>query len=114
MSEVVESGRELGIDVTKQKIGTTLFIETEDGQLFEMKVVTPAKGVVEVHGTDPRLKAPVLGVLTHSFSGDKRTQINHWIGLLLKMALVFRNGNLESGPVVHATIKGEGWSYDVF
>lgn len=105
---------ELGIDLTKQKIGTTLFIEAEDGQLFEMKVVIPAKGVVKVHGTDPRLKTPVLGVLTHSFSGDKRTQINHWVGILLKMALVFHNGNLESAPVVHATVKGEKWQYDVF
>lgn len=105
---------ELGIDITKQKIGTTLLIETEDSRLFEMRVIMPEKGVLEVQGTDPRLKTPVLGVLTHSCSGDKKTQINHWIGYLLKMALVFRNGNLESAPVVHATVKGEKWQYDVF
>lgn len=105
---------EPGIDITKQKVGTTLLVETEDGRLFEMKVVMPEKGVLEIQGTDPRLKAPVLGILTHAFSGDKRTQINYWIGHLLKMALMFRNGNLESAPVVHATVKGERWSYDVF
>ena len=105
---------ELGIDITKQKIGNTLLVETEDGRLYEMKVIMPEKGVLEVQGTDSRLKTPVLGVLTHAFSDDKKIQINHWIGHLLKMALVFRNGNLESTPVVHATVKGERWSYDVF
>ena len=87
-------------------------VETEDEHLFEIKVTVPAKGVMEVSGTEPRLRKPVLGVLTHSFAG--KMQINHWIGMLLKMSLVFRNGSYESAPVVHATVKGPGWKYDLF
>ena len=113
---------EIGIDVTKQKVGTTIMVETEDDHLFEMTVMVPVKAVVKVSGTEPRLKQPVLGVLTHSFSGDKKTQINHWIGMLLKMSVVFKNGSYESAPIVHASIKGPekepgkgpGWQYDVF
>jgi hypothetical protein len=103
---------EVGIDVTRQKPGTVIMVETEDEHLFEIKVTVPAKGVMEVSGTEPRLRKPVLGVLTHSFAG--KTQINHWIGMLLKMSLVFRNGSYESAPVVHATVKGPGWKYDLF
>jgi hypothetical protein len=106
--------KETGIDLTKQKIGTIITVETEDERLFEMIVKIPERGIVEISGTEPRLKNPVLGVLTHSFSGDKHTQINHWIGMLLKMSLVFKNGNYESQPVVHASVKGPGWSYSVF
>ncbi len=110
----MNESKETGIDLTKQKIGTIITVETEDERLFEMVVKIPERGVVEISGTEPRLKSPVLGVLTHSFSGDKHTQINHWIGMLLKMSLVFKNGNYESQPVVHASIKGPGWSYSVF
>jgi hypothetical protein len=103
---------ESGIDITKQKIGTIIRVETEDDRLFELVVKIPERGVVEISGTEPRLKIPVLGVLTHSFS--EKTQINHWIGKLLKMSLVFKNGNYESQPVVHVTIHGSDWSYIVF
>lgn len=114
MIDTIDATCELGIDITKQPVGTTLIVETEDDHLFEMKVTIPQRGVVEVSGTEPRLKFPVLGVLTHSFSGDKKTQINHWIGMLLQMSLVFKNGNYESKPVIHATVSGPGWKYDVF
>jgi len=111
---MTEPMKELGIDITKQKPDTIITVETEDDRLFEIIVKMPERGVVEVSGTEPRLKNPVLGVLTHSFSGDKQTQINHWIGMLLKMSIVFKNGNFESQPVIHATIRGSGWSYNVF
>ena len=107
---------ETGIDITKQKVDTIIMVETEDNHLFELKVVVPNKGVVEISGTESRLKLPVLGILTHSFA-DKtqiKTQINHFIGMLLKMALVFKNGNYESAPVIHASVKGPGYRYDVF
>ncbi len=103
---------ETGIDITKQKAGTIIMVETEDDHLFEIEITIPGKGVVEVSGTEPRLKSTVLGVLTHSFS-DK-TQINHWIGMLLRMSLVFKNGSYESAPVVHASVKRSGWEYDLF
>ena len=106
--------KEIGINISKQKVGTIITVETENDQIFEIKIVMPEKAVVEVSGTDQRLRVPVLGVLTHSFSGNKQTQFNHWIGMLLKMSLVFKNGNLESGPVTHATVRGKGWSYNVF
>lgn len=103
---------ELGIDLTKLEAGTMIFAETESDQLFEIKIVHPEKGVVEISGTEPRLKMPVLGILTHSSSG--KVQINHWIGTLLKMSLVFKNGNFESTPVIHASVKSPKWNYNVF
>ena len=103
---------ETGIDITKLEIGVAILVGTEDGCLFEMIVKKPEFGVVEVSGTEPRLKLPTLGVLTHSF--DVKTNINFWIGKYLKMMLVFRNGNYESKPVTHASLKGEDWQYEVF
>lgn len=103
---------ELGIDITKLKIGTTIMVETEDDHLFEMEVIVPEKGVVKVSGTEPRLKYPVLGVLVDSSSG--KTRISYWIGKLLGMFLIFKNGNYKSKPVIHVTVKGDGWQYDVF
>lgn len=107
---------ELGIDITQQLPGTVIFVETEDDMLFEMKVVVPREGIVEVSGTEPRLKQPTLGILSHSFSGDKKTQINYWVGMLLCMSLLFKNGSYESKPVVSASIHGpdEAWKFDVF
>lgn len=103
---------ETGIDIRKLMIGTTILVETENEHLFEMVVKKPENGVVEVSGTEPRLKLPTLGVLTHSF--DVKTSINFWIGKYLKMMLVFRNGNYESKPVTHASLRGEDWQYEVF
>lgn len=103
---------ETGIDITKLRIGTTILVETEDERLFELTVKKPDSGVIEVSGTEPRLKLPTLGVLTHSF--DEKTSINFWIGKYLKMMLVFRNGNYESKLVTHASLRGEDWQYEVF
>lgn len=103
---------EIGIDITKLKLDTIIMVETEDNHIFEMIVRKPEHGVLEISGTEPRLKHSTLGVLTHSF--DEKTQINHWIGQYLKMMLVFRNGNYESKLVAHASLKGEGWQFEVF
>lgn len=103
---------EIGINVTKQRVGTTIMVETDDNHIFEMVVRKPEQGVVEVSGTEPRLKYPTLGVLTHSF--NEGTRIDHWIGQYLKMMFVFRNGNYESKLVTHASLKGEGWQFEVF
>lgn len=105
---------EVGINITKLAIGTSIMVETEDSQVFEIVVRKPEHGVVEVSGTEPRLKNPTLGVLTHSSTDDKKTQIDHWIGQYLRMMIVFRNGNYESQLVTHASLKGEGWQFEVF
>jgi len=105
---------EVGINITKQKIGTIIMVETEDGHLFEMVVRSPKHGVVEVSGTEQRLRYPTVGSLGYSISDDKKTRIDNWIGQYLKMMLVFRNGNYESKLVTHASLKGEGWQFEVF
>ena len=92
------------IDITKQKTDTTLFIETRDGHLFEIRVVIPEKAIIEISGTEPRLKQSVLGILAPE----------HCIGLRLKMTIIFKNGNYVSAPVIHLTVKGPGYSYTVF
>jgi len=103
---------ETGIDITKQKIGTIIMVETGDGRLFEMIVRKPEEGMVEVSGTEPRLRYPTLGVLTHSF--NEKTRIDYWIGQYLKMMLVFKNGNYVSELVTHISLRGEGWQFEVF
>lgn len=112
----IDTTDELGIDITKQQPGTVILIETEDDMVFEMKITRPEKAIVEVTATEPRLKYPVLGILSHAFSGDKKTQINHWVGMLLCVSLIFKNGNFETKPVVHASIRGpdNAWKFDVF
>lgn len=107
---------ELGIDITAQRPGTTIIVEAEDETLLELEVVVPDKGIVRVSGTDPRLKQTVLGILMHAFSGDKKTQIDHFIGMLLCLSLSFKNGSYATKPIVHASMRGpnNAWRYDVF
>lgn len=116
MTDTIPTETELGIDITRQPAGTVVLVETEDDILLELEVVVPAKGIVKVSGTEPRLKIPVLGILSHAFSGDKKTQIDHWIGMLLCISLSFKNGSYDTKPVVHASMRGpnNAWRYDVF
>jgi hypothetical protein len=108
-----EPDGELGIDISKLAAGTTILVETEDDRIFELKMADPGKGVAEISGTEPRMRRqPTLGMLTHSFSETIR--IDKWIGFGLRMSLTFRNGRYESAAVMHATVRGAGWSYDVF
>ncbi len=103
-----------GIDLSKLAKNTKIIVET-DSHLFEIKVLDPATGHVEINGTAPQLRQPTVGQYLRSiYVLDARVGIDKWIGRTMQMFLRFRNGDFLSGPVVTASVSGPGWSYDVF
>jgi len=103
-----------GIDIRQQQPGTEIIVEADTG-LYELVVVRPESGLVEVSGSDPRLRQPVLGQFLHSVNVlDPTAKFDHWIGRATKMVIAFRNAQFESGVVMAATIRCKGWHYDVF
>jgi hypothetical protein len=103
-----------GIDLTKQKKGTRIIVET-DSLLFEIVVLDPARCLIEVASTTPLLREPTIGqYLRGVYVLDASVGIDHWIGRTMQMFLHFRNGDFLTGPVVTASIAGPGWTYDVF
>lgn len=106
----------VGVDISKLANGTTISLDTVDDQLFEVKMVNNTLSVVEVSGTDPRLKRPTSGVLTHSTVGKEKHQ--HFIAKDSKVTFVFKNGTLETQSVKQLTVRGHRdgnmWHYDVF
>ena len=103
-----------GVDIRQRKVGETILVETDNG-IYELSVVDPVRRLVQVTGTDPRLHTPTIGCLDYSISAlnrlDKREA---WIGPARRMILVFRNATLVTGAVSAATIRGDGWRFDVF
>jgi hypothetical protein len=103
-----------GIDLTRQKKGTTIMVET-DNHLFEITVLNPASGLVEVSSTLPLLRESTVGqYLRGVYAFDANVGLDAWIGRTLQMFIRFRNGNFMSGPAVAASVIGPGWTYDVF
>ena len=49
-----------GIDLTKQKKGTRIIVET-DSLLFEIVVLDPGRRLIEVASTTPLLREPTIG-----------------------------------------------------
>lgn len=103
-----------GIDLTRQRKGTKIMVET-DNHLFEITVLNPASGLVEVSSTLPLLRQSTVGqYLRGVYVLDANVGLDAWIGRTLQMFIRFRNGNFMSGPVVAASVVGLGWTYDVF
>ena len=103
-----------GIDLTKQTEGTRIIVET-DRHLFEIKLVVPSSGLVEISGSHPGLHNVTIGqYLRGVYVLDASICIDRWIGRTMQMLLRFRNTQYLSGPVVTAVIYGPGWTYDVF
>jgi len=98
---------ENGIDIQRLAPETSVLLET-DTRLYELKVVNPSLGLVEISSTDAALHQVTIGQLLSS--GSK----NWWIGKGLTMRIRFRNGIYTSGPVASARVVGKGWHYDVF
>lgn len=106
----------LGIDLRHplRKTGEVILVETASG-IWEFTLADPAQALVVVSSTDPRLHRPVYAMLLYSESPVNPLQReSHWIGPAMPMVLRFANGNLTTSPVVAASIRGEGWDYDVF
>ncbi len=103
-----------GIDISKQRPGTKIIVET-DNLIFELKVVDPSRGLLEVTSNSPLLRRPTIGqYLRGVYVLDASVGIDHWIGRTMQMFLRFRNGYSLTGPVITASLSGPGWTYDVF
>ena len=99
------------IDVARLKVGNTLLLETEKA-VYEMVVLRPELGLLEIESTDPILRLRTVGQLLGSPSPDAFH--SNQIVKGLAMSLRFRNGNYLSAPVLSARVRGPAWHYDVF
>ena len=96
-----------GISVQRLKAGVKIMVETEK-QVYEMVVVRPDLGLLQVTSTDPVLHQPTIGQFLGS--GD----IADWLSKGLCMSLRFRGGLYVSAPVLSAEVKTPTWRYVVF
>lgn len=90
------------IHVDRLKAGTVILVETEDA-IYELEVLNPETAMVEVNTNDTRLKEIQAALI----NGPIR-----W-GSCMPLVLT-TNSTLYSRKCVGATIRGDGWSYDVF
>jgi hypothetical protein len=108
---------ETGIDIRKLKPETVMLLEAEP-YLYEIRVMYPAHGIVEINSSDPNLRVATVGQLLQSVHWSS-PPIPSWIGKGLALEIRFRNGNYRTQQVTAAGVKGKRddgtpWSYDVF
>lgn len=110
---------EPGIDIRKLKAETTILLEA-DPHLYEMRVMYPVHGVVEISSSDPQLRMATVGQLLHSVHWSSPAAPRPlWIGKGLALEIRFRNGSYRTQPVTAASVSGKHedgrpWSYEVF
>lgn len=110
---------EPGIDVRKLKPETVILLEAEP-YLYEIRVMYPAHGIVEISSSDPNLRVATVGQLLQSVHwSSPGAPIPAWIGRGLALEIRFRNGVYRTQPVTAASVTGKRddgshWSYDVF
>ena len=110
---------EPGIDIRKLKPGTIILLEAEPS-LYEIKVVYPVHGIVEISSSDPHLRAATVGQVLHSINvSNPGASIPSWIGKGRALEIRFRNGLYRTQPVTTASVQGKRedgshWSYEVF
>lgn len=89
------------IQIASLKEGTIVFIETEDA-IYELTVPAPGLSVVSVNTNDKRFTGlPHVTIDTPIVWGD-------CIRMVMDGTVLF------SKKVNGATVKGDGWGYDVF
>lgn len=82
---------EPGIDISRLAAGTTILVETTQG-VYEIVVIEPRISLVEITGTDPRLKKPVTGqLLASNYDAEGKVSLPNWIGKNLRMQFKFHN-----------------------
>ncbi len=108
-----------GIDVSKRRTDETIFVETIGRQgthLYEITILDPSQGVVEVNSTWPALHHRPRGQYVHGLHVQNDHQHYPYLWIAKGMRLVFRfaNGFHITGTVMSGSVSGEGWKYDVF
>jgi hypothetical protein len=108
-----------GIDIRKLKADAIVLLEA-DPYLYEMRVMYPVHGIVEVSSSDPALRVATVGQLLHSVHWPSPgAPIPSWIGKGLALEIRFRNGLYRTQPVTAASVSGKHedggrWTYEVF
>ena len=119
MDTPTASPAEPGIDIRKLKPGTIILLEA-DPSLYEMQVMYPVHGIVEISSSDPHLRVATVGQVLHSVHwSSPGAPIPSWIGKGLALEIRFRNGLYRTQPVTAASVQGKRedgsrWSYEVF
>jgi len=99
------------IDLTRQSVSTTIIVETTQG-IIELVVLNPETALVQVSGTDPKIKQPVNCQMTQSFYDlEGRITLPKWIGKDLRMQLTFKNTSLNCSATVSAAVRLKNGSY---
>ena len=110
---------EPGINIRKLKAGTVILLEA-DLYLYEMRVMYPVHGILEISSNDPALRVATVGQLLYSLRcSSPAPPIPSWIGKNLALEIRFRNGLYRTKPVTAASVGGKHedgsrWSYEVF
>ncbi len=87
------------IIISKLPKGTRVLLEARDG-CYELLVTKPAGSIVKI--TVPRLRPDnVCGQILDDIELGKKFEVR------------FKNGTRVSGPVLRATIYGDGWQFDI-
>jgi hypothetical protein len=117
--DALTAPREPGIDIRRLKADTTILLEAAP-YLYEMRVVYPVHGIVEISSSDPRLRVATVGQVVHGIHwSSPGSPIPSWIGRGLALEIRFRNGTYRTQPATAASVRGKredgsGWSYEVF
>ena len=69
---------EPGIDIRKLKPGTTVLLEA-DPYPYEINVMHPVHGVVEISSSDPRLRVATVGQVLHSVHWSSPGSADPWM-----------------------------------
>lgn len=110
---------EPGIDIRRLKAETSILLEA-DPYLYEMRVMYPIHGVVEISSSDPRLRTATVGQILHGFPwSSPATRKPWWISKGWALEIRFRNGVYRTQPVTALSVSGRHddgrhWSYEVF
>lgn len=102
------------IDMSRLSENTRIIIQTTHS-VWVLKVRDPAKGMVEVYGTDLRFieGKPLTGELKEAVEPipNGRLLARH-IVKGWKFLLAFANVIVVCNPVVNARVEGDGWHYE--
>lgn len=103
-----------GVSVARQKVDYSILVETTQN-IYELKVHTPANGLVYLSGGDPRFHEPALGQFLGSiYDTEGKLFLEDWIAKSLRMQIRFKNGVFVCPPALSCRVQGAGWSYEVF
>ena len=105
-------------DVTRLKTGTKALIESTNGTLYTISIVTPEEGLIEVYSVDPVFqphppkKAKFLGSQMNRACDPPGDVFPNLVVKGARMMFKFADANFLTEPVTTALLEGEGWHYE--